>query len=100
MAAAKAGFLIADIDHNILSVPQLREALKLAQPKAIFFHPITETCNNLELLRKSIPEFYYCNKNYIICFFQIALNFILIRFFNVKMMTKKDKCFTLSISPN
>jgi hypothetical protein len=59
LAAAKSGYKIADIDPNICSVGQMRDALKLANCKAIVFHPITDTQDNLLLLRKSIPELYH-----------------------------------------
>lgn len=59
LAAAKAGYKVADMDTNLRTVAQVREALKLAECKAILFHPMTETQDNLLLLRKSIPELFY-----------------------------------------
>jgi len=60
LAAVKAGMKVVEIDSSISSVQDLREALKLANCKAIYFEPVTETQDNLLLLRKAIPEFYHC----------------------------------------
>ena len=51
---------MAELDPAIDNVADLRNALKLANCKAIFFDPVTETQDNLLLLRKAIPEFYEC----------------------------------------
>lgn len=59
LAAAKVGLKIVDIDPTIDSVADLRKALSVEQIKAIVFEPQTATKDNLLLLRKSIPEFFY-----------------------------------------
>lgn len=59
IAAAKVGLLFADLDLNISSVEEVRSALSLTQPRAIIFEPESATQNNLNLLRRAIPEFYH-----------------------------------------
>ncbi len=59
MAAAKAGLKVVEAPE-VLSVAQLRQYLTIADPKAIYFDPITDSQNKLLLLRKAIPEFFYC----------------------------------------
>ena len=59
MAAAKLGLQVVDFDTSIIDVATLRDALKLSKCKSIIFDPITSDCDRLQLLRKSIPEFFY-----------------------------------------
>ena len=59
------GLKVADIDLNISNVEDMRKCLQISKCKAIFFDPVTETQDNLLLLRKSIPELYECT-NFII----------------------------------
>lgn len=58
LAAAKIGIKIADIDISITNVEDVRNFLKTTNCKAIYFEPVSETQDNLLLLRKAIPEFY------------------------------------------
>ncbi len=67
IAASKIGLQIVDIDPAISSVDDLRQALSLAKCKAIIFDPVTESQNNLLMLRKAIPEFYEC-----MCIFRLV----------------------------
>ena len=60
LAAAKAGLVVAEVDLSVDSIAHVRETLKLSNCKAIVFDPITDTQDNMMLLRKSIPEFYHC----------------------------------------
>ena len=60
IALANIGAKIVDVDTAINSVAEVREFLRKSAPKAIFFDPVTETHDNLLLLRKSIPEFFEC----------------------------------------
>lgn len=73
LAAVKAGMKIVEIDISINSIHDLREALKLANCKAIYFEPVTETQDNLLLLRKAIPEFYHCKIAYISIFIKLSV---------------------------
>jgi len=57
--AAKLGMKVVDIDPELTSVTDIRSALTAAKCKALYFNPESETQNNLLLLRKSIPEFFY-----------------------------------------
>lgn len=59
LAAAKAGLKIVDVDTNLVAVPEVREFLRLAQCKALYFQPQIGEVDYLKLLRKSIPEFYH-----------------------------------------
>lgn len=79
LAAVKAGMKVVEIDPSINNVQDLREALKLANCKAIYFEPVTETQDNLLLLRKAIPEFYHC-KLYIINFLNNFINILLSKY--------------------
>lgn len=54
------GMKVIEIDNNISQVSDLRKVLALAKAKALFFTPMTESQDNLLLLRKAIPEFFYC----------------------------------------
>jgi len=58
IAAAKLGLTVYDIDLSISTVDELRACLKASNCKMIYFDPVDETQNKLELLRKAIPEFY------------------------------------------
>lgn len=58
MAAAKMGLLVVDFDE-VSTVEDLRAILGSAAIKALFFEPTNETQDNLLLLRKAIPEFFY-----------------------------------------
>lgn len=60
MAAAKIGMIVAEIDPAIETIAEIRSALAASECKALYFKPETETQNNLLLLRKAIPELYYC----------------------------------------
>lgn len=79
LAAVKAGMKVVEIDPSINNVQDLREALKLANCKAIYFEPVTETQDNLLLLRKAIPEFYHC-KLYTINFLNNFINILLSKY--------------------
>merc|ERR1719223_2579182 len=58
LACAKMGIKVFDIDSSVTTVAQLRSCLKSSACKIIFFDPVDETKNKLEMLRKAIPEFY------------------------------------------
>jgi hypothetical protein len=60
MAAAKAGFRVVDVDLALTSVREVRDFLKLAQCKAIYFNTQHGDVDYLTLLRKAIPEFFHC----------------------------------------
>lgn len=60
LAAAKIGIKVVDIDTTLSTVPELRQVLAAASCKALFFEPTTSTQDNLLMLRKAIPEFFYC----------------------------------------
>jgi hypothetical protein len=64
LAAAKMGIKVIDIDPAVNTVASVREALKLASCKAIFFDPVVQDVDYLKLLRKSIPEFFYYDDEY------------------------------------
>eukprot|EP01041_Mallomonas_annulata_P010748 gene10748-22457_t len=64
LAAAKIGLKVVDIDTSINTVPDLRQALSIANCKAIVFEPQTDTTDNLLLLRKAIPEFFFYDDTY------------------------------------
>jgi hypothetical protein len=51
---------VVELDNKITEVSDLRKALTLAKCNALFFTPVTASQDNLMLLRKSIPEFFYC----------------------------------------
>lgn len=75
LAAAKSGIKISEIDSNITDIPQLREALKIANPTVIYFFPTKNDVNYAKLLRKAIPEFYHC-KSFYVCldlFFYVSI---------------------------
>lgn len=59
LAAAKAGFKVADLDLSLTSVTDVREMLSAAQPKVLYFHTQLGETDYVKLLRKSIPEFFY-----------------------------------------
>lgn len=60
MAAAKGGFKVVDIDINITQVSEVRECMRLAQCKVLYFQTQHENTDHILLLRKSIPEFFHC----------------------------------------
>jgi hypothetical protein len=61
IAAAKIGLKVVDVNpSDLATVADVRSFLKVASPKAIIFQPVSDTQDNLMLLRKSIPEFFYC----------------------------------------
>lgn len=64
IAAAKIGLKIVDIDMKVSGVKELRNVLSQANAKALFFEPTTPTSDNLLLLRKAIPEFFYYDDSY------------------------------------
>ena len=62
LAAAKIGLHVIDISvaqDSILSVDDMRSILTTAGPKAFIFEPVNAVQDNLLLLRKAIPEFFY-----------------------------------------
>ena len=59
MAAAKVGMKIVEAPET-MTVPQLRQFLALEPIKTLYFDPVSPTQDRLLLLRKAIPEFYYC----------------------------------------
>ena len=59
LAAAKMGMKVYDIDTTLSSVTDMRKVLADSSCKAIYFEPTNEVQDNLKLLRKSIPEFFY-----------------------------------------
>jgi hypothetical protein len=58
MAAAKMGLQVVDF-AAVNTVEDLRAILGSASIKALFFEPVNDTQDNLLLLRKAIPEFFY-----------------------------------------
>jgi len=59
LAAAKIGLKVVDLDMAIESKEDLRAALDIMKDcKSIIFDPVTETSDNLRLLRASIPELF------------------------------------------
>ena len=59
LAAAKLGLKVVELDTSITSVDDVRAALKISDCKSIIFDPIGDTSDNIKLLRKAIPEFFY-----------------------------------------
>lgn len=59
-AAAKAGIKVVDIDLKLTELSEIREFLKAANCKAIYFKPEHEEHDYLLLLRQAIPEFFSC----------------------------------------
>eukprot|EP01039_Chlorochromonas_danica_P011252 gene11255-12551_t len=59
LAAAKAGLKLVELDVSITSVEDVREALRLSQPKAIYVQKQYGNTDYLLVLRKSIPELFY-----------------------------------------
>lgn len=73
MAAAISGFVVVDVNQDdIKTVEDLRSFLRLAKCKLIYFEKTTDDLNCIELLRKAIPEFYYC-KCFCTLYFDIFL---------------------------
>lgn len=66
MAAAKAGFRVVDIDPTITDIPSIREFLRQTEVKALYFFNFDNDTEYGDLLRKSIPELFYCT---FCCFF-------------------------------
>lgn len=66
LAAAKAGLKVVEMDVSITSVQDVREALRLSQPKAIYVQKQFGNTDYLLVLRKSIPELFYCMLPYLI----------------------------------
>lgn len=64
IAAAQIGLTVVDFGTSVQTVEDLRQSLALSKCKAIFFEPQSETNNNLLLLRKAIPEFFYYDDTY------------------------------------
>eukprot|EP00128_Syssomonas_multiformis_P003519 Colp12_sorted_trinity150504_noHs@34862 len=62
--AAKAGIKVFDIDVNVTDISEIREFLKVADPKVIYFHPQHEDKDYLLLLRQAIPEFYHYDDDF------------------------------------
>lgn len=52
--------VVYDVDPKISSVEDIRAFLKASDCKMIVFPPVTETQDNLRLLRYSIPELFDC----------------------------------------
>jgi len=63
LAAAKIGLKVVDVDASLSAVADLRQVLSSSACKAIFFEPVSATQDNLLLLRKAIPEFFYCKSD-------------------------------------
>ena len=60
LAAAKIGLKVVDVDTSLSSVADLRQVLASSACKAIIFEPVSASQDNLLMLRKAIPEFFYC----------------------------------------
>jgi hypothetical protein len=60
LAYAKMGMIVYDVDPKISKVEDIRAFLKASDCKMIVFPPVTETQDNLRLLRYSIPELFDC----------------------------------------
>ena len=75
MAAAKIGLKVYDIDTKISSVTNVREFLAASQCKMIYFEPVNEFQDNLKILRKSIPELFYCK---LVLIFYVIFIFVII----------------------
>ena len=64
-AAAMLGLKIFEVSpSDVKSVADLRQALSLSSCKALFFAPHFADADNLMLLRKAVPEFYYYDDEY------------------------------------
>jgi hypothetical protein len=62
MAAAKIGLHVYDVEkasEATLSVQEMRDILTTSAPKAVIFETVSNVQDNLLLMRKSIPEFFY-----------------------------------------
>jgi len=64
IAAAQIGLTVVDFGSTVTTVEDLRQSLSLSKCKAVFFEPQSDTNNNLLLLRKAIPEFFYYDDTY------------------------------------
>ena len=60
LAAAKIGLKVVDVDTSLSTVADLRQVLASSACKAIIFEPVSASQDNLLMLRKAIPEFFYC----------------------------------------
>ena len=60
LAAAKIGLVVYDIDTAISTIADVRQFLTESKCKAIIFEPVSDTQDNLKLLRQSIPELFDC----------------------------------------
>lgn len=60
LAAAKAGFKVVDVDYQLTAIDEIRDFLKSANCKVIYFKPVHENHDYLKLLRQAIPEFFEC----------------------------------------
>ena len=76
LAAAKIGLKVVDVDPSLSAVADLRQVLSFSACKAIFFEPVSATQDNLLLLRKAIPEFFYCKSDdgHFYCFPAVETN--------------------------
>eukprot|EP01035_Chromulina_nebulosa_P018614 gene18614-24345_t len=60
LAAVHSGVTVIDVDQDaIQTVEDLRQFLKIAKCRAIYFDVTTSSLSCINLLRKAIPEFFY-----------------------------------------
>lgn len=64
LAAAKMGMKVVDVDPTITDINDIRAFLRQSACQHIFFHPVTETHDNMLLLRKAIPELFEYDDTY------------------------------------
>jgi len=64
-AALRAGYHIIDCHPStVANYEDMRKVLKLAQCKSIYFDVESESKDNMELLRKTIPEYFHYDDTY------------------------------------
>jgi hypothetical protein len=59
LAAAKLGLKVVEFDASIATKEDLRSALGVAAVKSVIFDPVTESTDQLLLLRQAIPELFH-----------------------------------------
>ena len=59
MSLAKVGCKIVDLDPEISDIEDIRQALRISECRMINYNSETSHDRTV-LLRKAVPEFYYC----------------------------------------
>lgn len=84
IAAAKGGLHVVDCYPGLVStVEEMRNLLTLSDAKGIYFHQETSTQSNLKLLRKAIPDFFYCKIKIFLMHLLFVICLLIYFFYNV-----------------